>query len=176
MARYRQAAQIIRAKGLNGEVVAVSERSLPLHFWDRAQVCVLPPQHDLPRFCRVEAAAPLYSENDHPGDSFLIKLSDIADRSTAQKAVGCYISVDLQHCPVFETSEQLCNVGLEVIDVACGRIGVIVEERIGKAQTIWVVAGGFGEVLIPAVDSFVVTRDEHSITVDLPQGLLELNA
>jgi 16S rRNA processing protein RimM len=67
-------------------------------------------------------------------------------------------------------------VGLRVTDVARGPLGVIVEERAGAAQTLWVVDGPFGEILIPAVDEFVHARDEAAVQVSLPEGLLGLNA
>jgi ribosomal 30S subunit maturation factor RimM len=67
-------------------------------------------------------------------------------------------------------------VGLEVEDKTAGYVGTVIEERLGAAQTLWVVQGPFGAVLIPAVDAFVDSWDAHTVHMKLPVGLLELNA
>ena len=171
VSRYRRIAQITRAKGLTGEVVAVSAYSLPLHFWDEAPFFLVPPYHAVPRAGRVTEASLMQD-----GTSFLLKLSNIHDRTTAQKVVGCFLLMCLEDCPEFEEHISPSVLGAMVVDKTSGPIGTIVEERFGKAQTMWVIKGDLGEVLIPAVDDFIVMRDESSILVDLPKGLLELNA
>ncbi len=170
VSRYLRIAQISRAKGLLGEVVVISDYGLPLRFWDEVTFAIVPPQHDVPRSCTVETAT---AQND--GESYLLKLSDINDRTTAAKVVGCYLLAPTEACQGIEvlTSESLK--GTTVVDKTYGEIGTIVEERFGIAQDIWVVEGNFGEVLIPAVEDFIVSRCSEVITVDLPQGLLELN-
>jgi 16S rRNA processing protein RimM len=169
VSEYRRIAQIIRAKGLTGEVVAVSAYNLPLHFWQGIQISLVPPQHNLVRSGEITSAKEQQDEN-----SFVLKISGIDDRTTAQKAVGCFLLAYERDCPELEDSIDDSVVGLLVQDEAHGCIGTIVEQRVGKAQTIWVVDGAFGEVLIPAVNDFVLARDESSVTVALPEGLLEL--
>ena len=64
--------------------------------------------------------------------------------------------------------------GLSVVDKQRGEIGSIEDLFSTAAHDIYVVRGRFGEVLIPAVDAFVVEIDEATrrMTVDLPDGLI----
>lgn len=64
--------------------------------------------------------------------------------------------------------------GLSVVDKQRGEIGSIEDLFSTPAHDIYVVRGRFGEVLIPAVDAFIVEIDEATrcMTVDLPDGLI----
>ena len=174
MSRYRRIAQITRAKGLTGEVVVVSDYNLPLHFWQGRKPAIVPPDFKLPRFAPVTAATP-FKGDGAAGDTSILKLSGIDDRTTAQQLVGRYLLLPKSDCTDLESFVQESAVGLEVISVKHGSIGTIIEERLGKAQELWVVDGAYGEVLIPVVEDFIVALDEKTVTVELPEGLLELN-
>lgn len=157
--------------------MVVGDYNLPLHFWDGRELFIVPPDFETPRFTTVVASAPLKADaGDADNRGSVLKLSDIDDRTTAQKLVGRFLLVSKDACPDAKTSVQESAVGLEVIDLKHGRIGIVVEERFGKAQELWVVKGCYGEVLIPAVDDFIVESDGKTVTVELPEGLLELNA
>lgn len=64
--------------------------------------------------------------------------------------------------------------GLRVIDKQHGDLGCIEDMFSTSAHDIYVVRGPFGEVLIPAVDAFIVSidREGRCMTVDLPDGLI----
>lgn len=64
--------------------------------------------------------------------------------------------------------------GMRVVDRQLGVIGRIEELLVTPAHDVYVVRGERGEVLIPAVDEFVVDvdRQQRCMTVDLPEGLV----
>lgn len=64
--------------------------------------------------------------------------------------------------------------GMRVVDRQLGVIGRIEELLVTPAHDVYVVRGEHGEVLIPAVDEFVVDvdRQQRCMTVDLPEGLV----
>jgi 16S rRNA processing protein RimM len=106
----------------------------------------------------------------------LLGLEGVTERTTAQRLVGRYLLARADDCggqP--DENERDSAVGLTVVDEVRGFLGAIVEERFGVAQTLWVVKGPFGEVLIPAVDEFIRSRDEERVCVRVPEGLLELD-
>jgi 16S rRNA processing protein RimM len=181
-------AQIIRAKGLTGELVVAPAVSLPLDVWEGLRLWVVPPDHDLVRETRVCSVA---EQSAGLSPTLVLALEGVADRTTAQRLVGRYLLAraddcsdvrgdicgaaadghDIQH----EADEKEPCVGLTVMDETYGLLGTIIEERRGIAQTLWVVDGPFGEVLIPAVDEFIAARGTDVVTVRVPNGLLELN-
>jgi 16S rRNA processing protein RimM len=169
-------AQITRVKGLAGEIVVAPTVSLPACAWEGLRLWVVPPDHDLIRETRVCSVV-------EQGAGLLLTLEGVADRAVAQRLAGRYLLARAEDCG--EGSDERDGrdgydekepcVGLTVVDETYGLLGTITEERQGVAQTLWVVDGPFGEVLIPAVDEFIRARDSDVVTVRVPHGLLELN-
>lgn len=64
--------------------------------------------------------------------------------------------------------------GLTVVDRVRGELGTLVDIFTTGAHDIYVVKGPFGEVLIPAVDAFILEIDHEArrMEVDLPEGLV----
>jgi 16S rRNA processing protein RimM len=172
VARYRRIAKVSHAKGLTGEVVAVSAGNLPFHVTRGRELWVVPPDHDLVRTTKVNSVI-------ERNDGWLLSLEGVADRSCARRLVGRYllalVDEDDQSASDSPTSPLTHFIGRAVYDGKAGFIGTIVEERAGAAQTLWIVEGPLGEILIPAVDAFIRSSDAKTVHVILPDGLLELN-
>ncbi len=68
--------------------------------------------------------------------------------------------------------------GFLVVDSTLGTIGTIEDVQEMPTQDLLIVAGATGEVLIPLVDDFIVEFDdeERVLTMDLPYGLVDLDA
>jgi len=67
--------------------------------------------------------------------------------------------------------------GLEVVDARLGSLGTLDQLFTTAAHDIYVVNGPYGEVLIPAVETFVVEIDleRRRMDVALPDGLVSTN-
>lgn len=184
---YALIAYLSQAKGIKGEVVANPTDAHSFALREGLKVWVVPP---LLRGVRETRLLTVKTQ----GENALITLSGIKDRNDALALLGRYLLVDIDDIGGGEArplaadedgsgyvsgdsdEEEPSAVGLEVEDVVEGYLGVIVEERRGVAQTLWVVDGPFGELLIPAVEPFIVSRDGAGVKMVLPKGLLELNA
>jgi 16S rRNA processing protein RimM len=142
---------------------------LPLSVWEGLRLWIVPPEHDLIRETRVRAVA-------EKGEFLLLSLEGVTERTAAQRLAGRYLLALVDDCgEQLDKDGRSSSVGLDVVDEAWGFLGAIVNERHGFAQTLWVVEGPFGEVLIPAVDEFICSRDQSTVRVRIPAGLLELD-
>ncbi|MDR1083132.1 MAG: hypothetical protein LBL27_04615 [Coriobacteriales bacterium] len=168
MADYRRIARIIRAKGLSGEVMVLFAPGFSLRAAQGLRLWIVPPDHDLIRETSVRSVT-------ERGEYALLALNGVTKRSVAQRLQGRSLLACAQDVKDMLITDDNSAVGLAVFDVERGALGTIVEERVGEEQTLWVLDGPFGEVLIPAVDELIRARDKEKVEVLLPHGLLELN-
>ncbi|MDR1713015.1 MAG: hypothetical protein LBR39_02515 [Coriobacteriales bacterium] len=188
MTDYVQVAYISKAKGLMGEVIVTPVDDRPLLLPAGLEVWVVPPQTGVVRHSRV-------LDLRQQAKGWLLTLADVADRTIAERLVGCYLLARAGDVPAdsglagFAAADPAVAgsaaavaeppIGLPVLDASAadGLIGILREVRHGVAQDLWVVDGGvYGEVLIPAVEEFICSQDAAGIRVMLPAGLLELSS
>jgi len=148
--------------------VALGVIDLPLPVWEGLQVWVVPPDIGLIRETHITAAA-------HKGDALVLTLEGVDTVQTAQGLIGRSLLALVEDLPPQTDNKDASMLGLCVEDSAAGYVGIIIEELQGPQQTTWVVQGPKGEVLIPAVDQFILSIDDTSVFMQLPAGLLELN-
>lgn len=106
----------------------------------------------------------------------LVTFEGVATISDAEALVGKTLLVEEDCLPEnFSLVNASLLIGREVIDVEHGSLGEITEVLVGPTQNVWVIEGSFGQVMMPAVDEFIVEAPvEGPITVSIPQGLLRL--
>lgn len=106
----------------------------------------------------------------------LVTFEGVATISDAEELVGKTLLVEEDCLPEnFSLVNASLLIGREVIDVEHGSLGEITEVLVGPTQNVWVIDGSFGQVMMPAVDEFIVEAPvEGPITVSIPQGLLRL--
>lgn len=106
----------------------------------------------------------------------LLRLEGLEEINAVQPLIGCQVLMrraDLGELPAEEFYWFELE-GMAVIDRQRGELGTLEEMFTTAAHDIYVVRGRFGEILIPAVDAFVVAidREGRRMTVDLPDGLV----
>lgn len=106
----------------------------------------------------------------------LVTFEGVATISDAEALVGKTLLVEEDCLPEnFSLVNASLLIGREVIDVEHGSLGEITEVLVGPTQNVWVIEGPCGQVMMPAVDEFIVEAPvEGPITVSIPQGLLRL--
>lgn len=106
----------------------------------------------------------------------LVTFEGVATISDAEELVGKTLLVEEDCLPEnFSLVNASLLVGREVIDVEHGSLGEITEVLVGPTQNVWVIEGSFGQVMMPAVDEFIIEAPvEGAISVSIPQGLLRL--
>ncbi len=123
---------------------------------------------------RIEEYAPT-RVNSHKG-SILLRLEGFESVEAVEPLVGCDVLMRIGDLTDLEEDEFYWFEleGMSVVDVARGELGTLEDVISTTANDVYVVRGRFGEVLIPAVDEFVIKIDtaESRMTVDLPEGLI----
>jgi 16S rRNA processing protein RimM len=106
----------------------------------------------------------------------LLRLQGFENIDAVQTMVGCEVLMPRGELPALTDGEFYWFEleGLSVVDRRCGNLGVLEEMFSTAAHDIYVVRGCYGEVLIPAVEEFIVEidRDGRRMLVDLPDGLV----
>lgn len=107
---------------------------------------------------------------------YLLRLEGLDDIDAVQILLGCEVLVRRDDLPETAGDETywMDLQGMTVIDHRCGELGTLDDLFTTAAHDIYVVNGRFGEVLIPAVDEFIVEIDlpGRRMSVDLPEGLV----
>ncbi|MCS7028903.1 MAG: ribosome maturation factor RimM [Bacteroidia bacterium] len=113
-----------------------------------------------------------------PPDEMLVSLKQISNRNAAEEWRGAEVWVSMDFLPKLEGKSFYFHevIGFEVRDVVLGSIGKIELFYETAAHPIIAVNHQGKEVLIPAVDEFIVelNRDERYMIVSLPQNWLEI--
>jgi 16S rRNA processing protein RimM len=111
----------------------------------------------------------------HKG-AVLLRLHGLDSVEAVQPLVGCELLVVASELPPLGDDEFYWHdlQGLTVVDRNRGELGTLEDFFTTAAHDIYVVQGGLGEILIPAVDEFILEVDVAAkrLLVDLPDGLL----
>ncbi|MCS7077236.1 MAG: ribosome maturation factor RimM [Bacteroidia bacterium] len=113
-----------------------------------------------------------------PPDEMIITLTQISDRNTAEEWRNAEVWISIDFLPKLQGKSFYFHevIGFEVRDKHLGSIGHIELFYETAAHPVIAVNHQGKEVLIPAVDEFIVelNRDEHYMIVSLPENWLEI--
>ncbi len=108
--------------------------------------------------------------------NILLRLSGLADHAAAEQLIGASVWMAKSDLPELDDEYYYWSdlEGLEVIDQQLGALGQVVGMFATPAHDILEVDGSSGEVLIPAIEPFLVRidRDKGQLHVNLPEGLV----
>lgn len=112
----------------------------------------------------------------HKGN-VVLHLAGFDDLETVQSLVGCEVAVRRGDVPSLPAGDYYWHQlkGLTVYDRRLGLIGRVEDMFTTAAHDIYVIVGSYGEVLVPAVDVFLVEVDleKGCVLFDLPEGLVQ---
>lgn len=111
------------------------------------------------------------------GKAAVVKFASIADRTAAESIEGYEVLLLKEHLPQTKAGEYYWHQyqGKELVDKEGSSIGIVKELFSSGAQDILVVSTENDEVLVPVIDNFIVEETDHTLVVELPPGLLEIN-
>lgn len=118
---------------------------------------------------------------DRQGPFARVKLEGVNDEATAKPMVKQPLYVP-QHLFEKETPDPTKNpellLGYKVVDIKAGSLGEVIDFIDHVANPVIQVEGEKGEVLIPIQPEFIleIEEDQKVIRVELPDGLIGLNA
>lgn len=111
--------------------------------------------------------------------SVILKIEDIDSADVAQTIVGC--DVYFEKSKVNATSRDQVSltyfIGFKIVDQKSQQIGTIIDIDDNTENWLFIVeTANCDEVLIPAHDELItdIDNDHHVITMNLPEGLLDL--
>jgi len=111
------------------------------------------------------------------GNQVILKLSGVNDREGAESLRGVLLKVREETCPPLpeDTHYVFDLVGLEVKTTGGERVGSVVDVLQMPAHDVYVVDARGGEVLIPAVKTFIkrVDIEDGVIVIEPIEGLLD---
>lgn len=160
---------ITKTHGVNGEVVL----SFTDDVFDRVECDYL--------ICKMDGIlVPFFMEEYRfkSDTSALIKFERIDDANAAARMAGIEVYFPLHLAEQAQDGELSWNtfVGMQVVDEQTGMLGEIVHVNTQTLNTLFEIEGPRGSLLVPAQEEFIVDldRQERILTVDLPDGLLDL--
>lgn len=164
---YRSIACIQKTHGRNGEVVAVPTHGLPLLLRQGLKVAIVPPALRGSRYHVVQRC-----QDGEAGQ--LVQLSGCHTLGEAAALVGKTVLARVADLPedlALHDADAL--MGRSVQDASLGFLGTIGGLMRGPANDVWIVDGPYGEVLVPVVESMILSvPDEEDIEVEVPRGLV----
>lgn len=167
--RYELVARIGKVRGLEGKVTVYEAGGLPLCLHEGLSCHVVPPALYGPRQLTVQHI-------DELGDgTVVVQFEGIDKIDAAEELVGRYLLADIEDLDIDLTEVPDFWLDRTVVDESYGELGTIVEFIETPANEVWVVQGPHGEVLVPAVEEFVLEVPEDislPIRTRIPQGLV----
>ena len=110
--------------------------------------------------------------------SLLLKMEGVDSEEDARSLTGKQVFLPIELMPSDEEDVTLNDlVGYLVCDVEHGMLGEVTHVDDSTLNVLLVVNGELGEILIPAIDDFVIGVDPETktIAVELPEALLDLS-
>lgn len=160
-ARFTTVGTISKTRGTGGELLIAHPETVVPGQLAGATVFLVPPQIRERPF--VVEKASLTSEG------LALKLAGVSSRADAFDYVGRSVVISSAVVPtsVSPVDEMAELIGYNVVDdhgVALGTLSAILETA---AHAVLVIDGSFGEVLIPAIEEFVVDIDDDRSVVEV---------
>jgi 16S rRNA processing protein RimM len=161
--------KIVKAFGINGEVIVTPMTNSPARFKKLKRVFVGPNDTEVEERQIVRAVV-------QPRGVRLL-LSDVKDRNSAERVVGALVFVTGEDriTPPKGTYFVHDIIGLSVVDEQSTFIGKVKDILKMPANDVYVIDVGGREVLLPAVKEFIreINLEEKMMKVRLIEGMLE---
>ncbi|WP_353780118.1 ribosome maturation factor RimM [Winogradskyella sp. 3972H.M.0a.05] len=114
----------------------------------------------------------------HKSDLLRLKFEDITSEKDADAILKSDLYLPLELLPKLEGNKFYFHevIGFSMVDKSFGNIGIIKSINDSTAQALFEVDRDGIELLIPMNDEFIVevNRETKTITVDTPEGLIDL--
>ncbi|WP_115461046.1 ribosome maturation factor RimM [Winogradskyella aurantiaca] len=114
----------------------------------------------------------------HKSDLLRLKFEDVDTEEDADALLKSELYLPLSILPKLEGNKFYFHevIGFQIVDVNFGEVGTIIAINDSTAQALFVLDRDGQEILIPMNDQFIkeVNRDTKTISVEAPEGLIDL--
>ncbi|WGH77077.1 ribosome maturation factor RimM [Tenacibaculum tangerinum] len=123
---------------------------------------------------------PFFIENSRlsKGTMFRVKFEDVDTEADAEAILRSGVYLPLELLPKLSGNKFYYHevIGFTVIDASFGEVGTIASINDTSAQPLFEINREGKEIFIPMIDDFIVKvdRENQTIEVDVPEGLIEL--
>ena len=167
-------AKIVRPQGRNGEALAELLTDFPERFAERKRLFLLSPK-SAPRAIELEGYWL------HQG-RVVLKFADVDSITDAESLRGLEVAIPrAERAPLEDGTVYISDlIGCVLLDSRSGKtVGEVSDvDRDSRATPLLVVDTSSGQVLVPFVQAYrpLIDLERKRISMELPEGLLELNA
>ena len=123
---------------------------------------------------------PFFIENSslHKNDFLRVRFEEVNTEEDADAILNKSVYLPLTMLPKLSGNKFYFHevIGFEIEDKRLGIFGIIQSINDTSAQPLFEVLNGDVEILVPMIDQFLVKidRDNKKVTMDLPEGLVEM--
>lgn len=172
MRTWKDVATLVKPKRLDGRFVARCAADFPFMLEEGTHVALVPPRTDLPRSVTVNYAREI------DDTSYELGFEEVIDETQAHGLVGCHCLIERANIDesLYE-HEPASWEGWTVVDGEGNAIGTVHDVMHNPGQSLLEVNRLENKpAYIPVVDEIIraVDVEERTITVSLPDGLLDL--
>ena len=164
-----QLGHISRLHGFKGSVVAVFDTDRPQAYQNLESVLINWNDELIPFF--------IEDQSQNSKGHFILKFEEINSEEEAQKMIHSELWLPLNALPKLEGKNFYYHeiVGYQMI--SNGEVfGICQGVLDNSAQALFQIDSDGQEILVPAIDEFIeeINREEKSISLNLPEGLIDL--
>lgn len=162
--------KIVKKYSFKGEILAKLDTDQP-ELYEHIDAIFLELRNNL---------IPFFIEHSqlHKSQLLRIKFEDVDTEADADAIMKSDLFLPLDLLPKLEGNKFYFHeiIGFTVIDTSFGNVGVITGVNDSTAQALFEIDRQGTEILIPMNDAFIaeVNRDNKTITVNTPEGLIDL--
>lgn len=164
-----QLGHISRLHGFKGSVIAVFDTDRPEAYQNLESVLIDWDDELIPFF--------IEEQSQNSKGHFILKFEDINTEEEARRMINTELWLPLSALPKLKDKNFYYHeiVGFKMISEG-KEIGTCQGVLDNSAQSLFQIDASGKEVLVPAIDTFIETidRDARTISLNLPEGLLEL--
>lgn len=164
---YELVARIGKARGLEGEVTAVAAGNLPFSVYPGLNVHVVPPS------LRGKRELVVTSVVEERSGAYRLRFEGVDTIDEAEQVAGRFLLAERDDLEPVDDGTQ--DIGRMLVDARHGELGRIKEVIRTAAHDVWVVDGGYGEVLVPVIDEVIddlPSDEDEPIRVTVMDGLI----
>ncbi len=162
---------VYKAHGIKGELVIKTKYSISKHEAQEMESIFLDVNGILTPFFIEKIIS---YNNNH----LLLKIEDINDDISAKKWVSTEVFIEEKTLQLFKNNEQEIDyTGFHVYDENASYIGEVLSVKSFPGQEMLELSYNSESILIPITDQWLldVSLSEKRMTLDLPEGLLDIN-
>ena len=162
--------KIVRKHSFRGEVVIKLDTDEPELYQEMESVFVDLGNNLIPFFIEKSGL--------HKGNQLRVKFEGISSEEEADSILKSDIYLPIDLLPKLSGNKFYFHevIGFSIVDVNYGEVGTLVHINDKAAQPLFEIEKNDAVIFIPMIDDFIkkVDRDNKTIQVETPEGLIEL--